>query len=173
MFAWSQTVAWNSKKNDLNFLRHQSNTMRNKAKFMLTDAKAYFHDQNEGVDYDNRSQVRKMEVIKSNKKYSKTSFNQVGSCFFCNIQSLFFRKNCCFYNFLISISHSNNHFSLIAIANKYFSRIWTRGYNKFLATQLFSRVNLMNLQSRSPSPAVNFAHLLLIFNPADNVLKSF
>ena len=56
--------------------------MRNKAKFMLTDAKAYFHDQNEGVDYDNRSQVRKMEAIKSNKKYSKNSFNKVGSCFF-------------------------------------------------------------------------------------------
>ena len=56
--------------------------MRNKAKFMLTDAKAYFHDQNEGVDYDNRSQVRKMVVIKLKKKYSKNSFNKVGSCFF-------------------------------------------------------------------------------------------
>ena len=56
--------------------------MRNKAKLILADAKAYFHDQNEGVDYDNRSQVRKMEVIKSNKKYSKNSFNKVGFCFF-------------------------------------------------------------------------------------------
>ena len=66
---------------------------------------------------------------------------------------------------LINISQSDNHFQLIAITNDFYAyeRVATIS-TKSAAAKLFSCVNLLNQQLRSPSPAVNLAHLLLVSN---------
>ena len=48
----------------------------------------HIHDQNDDINYDNRSQVRNAEAINSKKKFIRTSMK---SFFFCNCRLLISR----------------------------------------------------------------------------------